>query len=77
MSIKLDEICRLIGLQLGKKRVRGEDLFLGDLGAESIDILNIVATIEEKYGIQFEEDELAKVDSVADLHRLTERKLPG
>lgn len=77
MTVSLDEICRLIGLQLGRKGVRGEDHIVGDLGAESIDILNIVATIEEKYRVVFEEEELARMERISDLHSLTLRKMQG
>ena len=73
--VSLNEICRLFRLQLGIKQVNGEDYIQETLGTESIDLVNIVATIEERYEIEFEEEALAKMRTVADLHRLTEQHL--
>ena len=75
MMISLDEISQLIRLQLGISQVNSEDQFQETLGAESIDLVNIVATIEERYDIEFEEEELAKMQSVGDLHRLAQQHL--
>jgi acyl carrier protein len=74
-TVSLDEVCRLFRLQLGIKQVNGEDHIQETLGAESIDLVNVVATIEERYEIAFEEHELAHMQTVADLHRLTQAHL--
>lgn len=70
MSIPLDEISNIVGLQLGVRRVKATDHILQDLAAESIDVLNIVATIEERYGVVIDETALAEVGTVAELHGL-------
>lgn len=75
MMISLDEICRVVRLQLGVSQVNGEDRIQETLGAESIDLVNIAATIEERYEIEFEEEELAAMQTVADLHRLAQQHL--
>jgi len=72
-TVSLDEICRLFRLQLGIKQVKGADHIQETLGAESIDLVNIVATIEEKYHVEFDEEELALLQTVADLHRLAQQ----
>jgi acyl carrier protein len=70
MTVSLSEICDLVGLQLGIRDVQGSDLILEELGAVSIDVINVVATIEERYGIEIDEADLAEVRRVADLHEL-------
>jgi acyl carrier protein len=70
MTIPVDEICTLIGLQLGRRRVQAGDHILEELGAESVDVINIVAAIEEKYQIVIDESELAHITTVASLHDL-------
>lgn len=71
MIIPLNEITQIIGRQLGIRQVNPSDHILHDLAAESVDILNIIATIEEKYNIFIDETTLATVQTVADLHHLT------
>ncbi|MCP4426701.1 MAG: acyl carrier protein [Chloroflexi bacterium] len=70
MTIPLNEICRLVSLQLGVRNVKGSDLIQENLGAESVDLVNIIATVEETYQIEIDEAELAAIRTVADLHRL-------
>lgn len=73
MVITLDEICVLIGVQLGINGVRGQDLIQANLGADSVDLVNIAATAEEKYQIEISETELVSIKSAADLHQLVAR----
>ena len=45
-----------------------EDINLvDDLGANSIDLVEIIMALEEEYGIQFDEDDTANLKSVNDL----------
>ena len=41
-----------------------------DLGAESIDVLNIIVTLEQKYGVSIDESAMAGVSTVRDLYQL-------
>ena len=72
MSIQ-DEIVQLVRQQLGNPAVRPEHLIIEDLGAESMDIVNIVAAVEERFGLAIDEAALPEVHSVADLAALVER----
>ncbi len=63
----LSEITAMIALQLGQATVKATDLLIEDLGAESIDIVNIVAAVEERYGIEIGEEILGRIRTVADL----------
>ncbi len=65
--MSIDDIRTLVCLQLGLARVGAEDDLVSDLGAESLDLVNLVAALEDKYGIVVAEDELAELRTVKDL----------
>ena len=69
----LEEIVRLVQQQLGNPTVRPEHRIVEDLGAESMDIVNIVAAVEERFGLAIDEAALPEARSVADLAALVER----
>ncbi len=50
-EVTLEEIKRLVGLQLGARNVSEQDRFLEDLSAELADVANLIASVEEKYKI--------------------------
>ncbi len=64
MAVTMEEVQTLVGLQLGKRMVLAEDRFMEDLGAESADLLNIIAAAEAKYDISFDEADISKVRTV-------------
>ena len=73
-SIRM-EIIRLVGLQLGSRRVESNQRLIEDLGAESADIANIVAALEDKYHITITETEIAQLRSVSDLVHLVAARI--
>jgi len=76
MSIlSMDEIKKLVGLQLGKRHVNDKDRFAEDLGAESADVANIVATAEEKYEVTIKESEIARLFTSEDLFVLIQKRM--
>lgn len=74
-KLLMEEILKLTGLQLGKRNIKETDRFLEDLGAESADIANLIARVEEKYGITVKESEIAGVRTPADLFTLVQKHL--
>ncbi len=72
--VTLDEIKKLVGLQLGKRHVSNTDRLVEDLGAESADVANLVAAAESKYGITIKESELARIFTAQDLYELVVKK---
>jgi acyl carrier protein len=68
MLIELEEVCRTVSLVLGKRGVKADDGLVQDLGAESIDILGVMVTLEEKYGVAVDEAAMATVSTVRDLY---------
>lgn len=74
-KIRIEDIRKIVGLQLGARSVQEGDRFLEDLAAESADVVNIVAVVEERYGIAITESELARLFTPADLFELVRKKL--
>jgi acyl carrier protein len=74
MTVSREEILRMVRLQLGKPDVRESDRLMEDLGAESADLANIVATLEERCHVRLSEADVAAVRTVGDLHALVHRQ---
>jgi acyl carrier protein len=74
-NVTMEDIKRLVELQLGTRKVGEHDRFLEDLAAESADVANIVATVEEKYQITIKESEIAKIFTPNDLFVLVKGRM--
>ena len=74
-DVSMDEINKVVSLQLGVHDVTGNSLLVEELGAESADVVNIIAVLEEKYQIVVKESEIAKIKMPADLYALVIEKL--
>jgi acyl carrier protein len=61
------ELRQLVARQLGRDDIRLDDRLIEDLGAESIDLVTIVAVVEETYRIGIEEERLPLLRTVRDL----------
>ena len=48
---------------------------LKDLGLDSLDVVEMCLTLEDRYGIQFETSELSSIKTVSDLYGSIEAKL--
>jgi len=77
MPITLDEIRALVRLQLGAREARAEHRIVEDLGAESLDIVNILAAVEDRFGVSLDETALPEISTIADLHRVVTRLAPS
>ena len=74
-DISMEDIQRLVALQLGIRLVAEDARLVEDLGAESADVANIVAAVEEKYHIVVKESEIAKIFTSTDLFELVRRHM--
>jgi acyl carrier protein len=74
-EVTIEDISTLVGVHLGKRRVKPDDRFLEDLGAESMDVVNIAAAVEDKYRIRIEESEIGGIRTPSDLLRLVQKRL--
>ena len=73
-NVSMDEINKLVSLQLGVRDVTEDSLLVEELGAESADVVNIIAVLEEKYQIVVKESEIAKIKAPVDLFELVAEK---
>ena len=53
---------RVLKIEVGQ--IKPEDGFAADLGAESVQSIELVAMFEEEFGIEMDEDEALSVDTV-------------
>ena len=77
MPVIIDDIKRIISLQLGIKEIGDDDHLLVELGAESLDVMNIVVAIEEKFNIQIEEMEILDIQTPSAIYQLVKDRVPG
>ena len=70
MLIELADVCRTVDLVLGRRKTSAADRLVEDLGAESIDVLNVMVTLEQKYAVSIDEAAMATVSTVRDLYEL-------
>jgi acyl carrier protein len=73
MLAELEEVSRTVGLVLGRRHVTADQRLVEHLGAESADILNIMVTLEQKYGVKIDETEMTTVATVRDLYHLVKK----
>jgi len=69
MTVTIDDVREMVGLQLGRREVGADDELVADLGAESADVVNLIANLEERYGVEIGEEELPDLRTARDLYR--------
>ncbi|WP_406422722.1 acyl carrier protein [Streptomyces sp. NBC_00873] len=78
--ITAEEVCDRIVKKLGSKAgsyTLDADTAFDSVGLSSLQIADIVYTIEDDLGIEFDESKAASVKTVADLVNLAEESKPG
>lgn len=66
-----DELCVLVAETLGRApaQIRTASSLRNDLGVDSLDVLRLVTVIENKYGIEVDEDRLHLLDTLDSAYR--------
>jgi acyl carrier protein len=72
-----ETLIRWVELQLGQKGVKPDDRFYDDLGAESVDMVHLIALIEENTGIFIPEDAIPDLQTVNDLYEFILQNQPS
>ena len=71
-----EKVKNIIAEQLGVKpeEVTPEAKFIDDLGADSLDTVELVMALEEEFGIEIPDEEAEKLVTVGDALRYIEQK---
>ena len=72
----LDDIKEVVVEQLNVSadEVKEDAKFVEDLGADSLDVVELVMALEEKFDIEIPDDEAEKIQTVADVVAYIESK---
>ena len=71
---KMEQFREMFAERLGVKNV-DESKSLRDLGLDSLDIVEMCLDLEDRFGVNFETEELSSFKTVSDLYRAVEAKL--
>jgi len=76
MDVSQDKIKQIIADQLGvkKEEVTDNAKFVDDLGADSLDTVELVMALEEEFGVEIPDEEAEKLVTVGDALRYIEEK---
>ena len=74
-----DRVKKIIVDQLGveEETVTPEASFVDDLGADSLDTVELVMALEEEFGIEIPDEDAEKMSSVGDAIKYIESKTAG
>ena len=73
-----EKLRAIVGELLETEVSSGADLARSAVPAwDSLNHLRLVMTVEEEFGIRFEQEEVAQIESLSQLHNLVEAKLAG
>lgn len=61
-----DKVKAIISGHLGKKDIKGEDLIIADLGADSLDIVELSMAFEDEFDLHISDEQLDKINTVDD-----------
>ena len=66
--MEFEKIKKIIAevLNIGEDDITPESTFIDDLGADSLDIFQIIMGIEEEFDIEIPQDEAEKISTVKD-----------
>ena len=76
MEVSQDKIKQIIADQLGvkKEEVTENAKFVDDLGADSLDTVELVMALEEEFGVEIPDEDAEKLVTVGDALRYIEEK---
>jgi acyl carrier protein len=78
MSVE-DKIRSIISEQLGVKpeEVNPQASFIDDLGADSLDTVELIMALEEEFGVEIPDEDAEKMATVGDAIKYIEEKAPS
>ena len=71
-----DKVKQIISEQLGVKteEIKNESHFIEDLGADSLDTVELVMSLEEEFGIEIPDEDAEKLTTVGEAIKYIESK---
>lgn len=71
----IDKVKELLAEQLGidAKTINDDSSILEDLGADSLDIIEMLMTLEDEYGVTIPDDKINQVKTVKEVADLIEQ----
>lgn len=71
-----EKVKEIISEQLGVKKdeIKPESSFIDDLGADSLDTVEVVMALEEEFGIEIPDEEAEKITKVGEAIKYIEEK---
>jgi acyl carrier protein len=75
MSVE-DRVKDIISEQLGvkKEEIKQESSFIDDLGADSLDTVEVVMALEEEFGVEIPDEDAEKITTVGEAVKYIETK---
>ena len=75
MSTVLERVKRIVAEQLGVKEedVKPDSKFIDDLGADSLDNVELVMAFEEEFGVEIPDDAAETIQTVGDAISFVEK----
>ena len=66
--MEFDKICEIISEQMGipKEEITKDTTFNQDLNADSLDVFQIIAELEEIFGMEFDNEDAEGIKTVGD-----------
>ncbi|MCQ2825413.1 acyl carrier protein [Helicobacter pylori] len=62
-------------LEIDVSQVTPEAKFVKDLGADSLDVVELIMALEEKFGIEIPDEQAEKIVNVGDVVKYIEKQL--
>ena len=59
-------------LDVEKEKIAMESSIIGDLGADSLDVVDLIMSLEEEFGIEIPDSRVEKMKTVGDVVRYIE-----
>ena len=73
----ISEVKKMVASQLGKSEdeITPESSFIEDLGADSLDLVELIMSMEDKFGLEIADEDAEKIVTVQDaINFIMERK---
>jgi acyl carrier protein len=77
MSDTFAEVKAVIGaeLEVEEDQITMESVIVEDLGADSLDVVELIMRLEEKFDVEIPDEDAEKIQTVGDAVRFIESKL--